>query len=92
MMAYSSGGVNEEILDIYENNFEEINSIINEIIHLIITERRMIVTRDSTGTNNAFNASSFGEVVMSEMEKQSQQYSPLLKSFPLALMQEISAT
>jgi hypothetical protein len=81
MMTYSSGGVNEEILDIYENNFEEINSIINEIIHLIITEHRMIITRDATGTNNAFNASSFGEVVMSEMEKQSQQYSPRMLFF-----------
>jgi len=81
MMEYSNGGVNEEIIDIYENNFEEINSIINEIIHLIITERRMLVTRDFTGPNSVFSASSFGEVVMSEMEKQSQQYSPRMLFF-----------
>ena len=81
MIAYSSGGVNEEIIDIYENNFEEINSIINEIIHLIITERRMLMTRDATGPNSVFSASSFGEVVMSEMEKQSQQYSPRMLFF-----------
>jgi hypothetical protein len=81
MMAYSRGGVNEEIIDIYENNFEEINSIINEIIHLIITEHRMLMTRDATGPNSVFSASSFGEVVMSEMEKQSQQYSPSLLFF-----------
>jgi hypothetical protein len=81
MMAYSSGGVNEEIIDIYENNFEEINSIINETIHLIITERRMLITRDAIGTNSVFSANSFGEVVMSEMEKQSHQYSPRMLFF-----------
>lgn len=81
MIAYSTGGVNEEIIDIYENNFEEINSIINEIIHLIITERRILMTRDATGPNSVFSASSFGEVVMSEMEKQSQQYSPRILFF-----------
>jgi hypothetical protein len=39
------------------------------------------MTRDTAGTNSVFNSDSFGEVVMSEMEKQSQQYSPRMLFF-----------
>jgi hypothetical protein len=85
MITYSSN-VNEEIIDIYENNFEEINSIINEIIHLIITEQRMLITGRIPGTNSVFNERSFGGVVMSEMEKQSQQYSSSLLFFSLVII------
>jgi len=81
MRLYSTVGVNENIIDIYENNFDEINSIINKNIHLIITEPRMLITRDTPTPNNVFSEMSFSKVVMSEMGQQSQQYSPRMLFF-----------
>lgn len=78
MLLYSTGGVNKDIIDIYKNNFEEINSIISENIHLIITEQQILTNSRIPGNNSVFTEKSFIGRTMTKLGEQFQHHSPRL--------------
>jgi hypothetical protein len=78
MLLYSTGGVNKDIIDIYKSNFEEINSIISENIHLIITEQQILTNSRIPGNNSVFTEKSFTGRTMTKLGEQFQHHSSRL--------------